>query len=73
MCNPHISFSHWQVRSTTAAAGAGKGYPYLSHELALADFATLIDALRLKFTLPAAPNGIPVVAFGGSYGGKMAA
>lgn len=43
---------------------------YLSSEQALADYADLI--LHLKFTLPGAKKS-PVVAFGGSYGGMLAA
>jgi len=43
---------------------------YLTSEQALADFATLID--HIKKTMPGAENS-PVVAFGGSYGGMLAA
>ncbi|XP_065059079.1 lysosomal Pro-X carboxypeptidase-like [Rhopilema esculentum] len=43
---------------------------YLTSEQALADFATLID--NMKATMPGAANS-PVVAFGGSYGGMLAA
>lgn len=43
---------------------------YLSSEQALADYADLI--LHLKFALPGAEKS-PVVAFGGSYGGMLAA
>ena len=49
---------------------ANKPYAYLSHELALADFAILIDALRAE--VPGLENSA-FIAFGGSYGGKMAA
>ncbi|XP_077499993.1 lysosomal Pro-X carboxypeptidase-like [Amblyomma americanum] len=43
---------------------------YLASEQALADYADLI--LHLKYTLPGAEMS-PVVAFGGSYGGMLAA
>ena len=43
---------------------------YLSSEQALADFAVLID--HIKSTMPGASTS-PVVAFGGSYGGMLAA
>lgn len=43
---------------------------YLSSEQALADYADLI--LHLKYTLPGAEKS-PVVTFGGSYGGMLAA
>lgn len=43
---------------------------YLSSEQALADFVTLIDLI--KSTVPGAAHS-PVVAFGGSYGGMLAA
>ena len=37
---------------------------YLSSEQALADFDVLIKALKIKY------GNVPVVAFGGSYGGQ---
>ncbi len=43
---------------------------YLSSEQALADFVTLMD--HIKHTVPGAGDS-PVVAFGGSYGGMLAA
>jgi len=43
---------------------------YLTSEQALADFSTLI--VYLKTSLPGAANS-SVVAFGGSYGGMLAA
>jgi len=43
---------------------------YLSSEQALADFVTLIN--HIKLTTPRAAAS-PVVAFGGSYGGMLAA
>ena len=43
---------------------------YLSSEQALADFVSLID--HIKSTVPGATRS-PVVAFGGSYGGMLAA
>ncbi|KAL1486600.1 hypothetical protein MTO96_046888 [Rhipicephalus appendiculatus] len=43
---------------------------YLTSEQALADYADLI--LHLKYTLPGAEKSA-VVAFGGSYGGMLAA
>ena len=53
-----------------ASSSAG-GHPYLSHELALADYGTLIADLRTLYA-PSDPR-TPVIAFGGSYGGKLAA
>jgi len=43
---------------------------YLTSEQALADYVTLID--HIKSVTPGAA-GSPVVAFGGSYGGMLAA
>ncbi|KAK0415673.1 hypothetical protein QR680_012052 [Steinernema hermaphroditum] len=48
-----------------------KNLGYLSSTQALADFATLVDWLR-KERIPGAKNSA-VVAFGGSYGGMLAA
>jgi len=42
---------------------------YLTHELALADFASLIDYLKAEFKA----SQSPVISFGGSYGGKLSA
>ena len=42
---------------------------HLSHELALADYAVLIATLRTQYNA----HDSPVIAFGGSYGGKLAA
>ena len=55
--------------SVPAEAGEGRGHPYLTHELALADYAVLIAKLRADFDASASP----VFVFGGSYGGKLAA
>lgn len=55
--------------SVPAEAGEGRGHPYLTHELALADYAVLIAKLRADFDA----NASPVFVFGGSYGGKLAA
>lgn len=52
---------------------AADGHPYLSSELALADYATLIAALRAEFEAAGIKRRVPFVAFGGSYGGKLAA
>lgn len=49
---------------------ANKPYAYLSHELALADYAILIETLRAQ--VPGLEKSA-FIAFGGSYGGKMAA
>ena len=46
-------------------------YPYLSHEQALADYAVLIQ--HLKDSNPGAFAVSAFIAFGGSYGGKLAA
>ena len=47
-----------------------KHLDFFTSEQALADFAALIR--YLKATIPGASNS-PVVAFGGSYGGMLAA
>jgi len=62
-----------------AASGSGEQNPFLSHELALADYATLLAEVRrtlrpvatTKRGMPE-PALLPAVAFGGSYGGKLA-
>jgi lysosomal Pro-X carboxypeptidase len=43
---------------------------FLSSEQALADYARLLPALKAKWSMPAST---PVIAFGGSYGGMLAA
>jgi len=63
----HRYYGASQPNST--ATGSPK-YPYLSHEQALADYAVLIQ--RLKTWHPELASS-PVIAFGGSYGGKLAA
>ena len=62
-----------------ASSGSGKKNAFLSHELALADYATLLAQLRRSMRGPqktveaAEAPLLPAVAFGGSYGGKLAA
>ena len=61
-----------------AASGSGRQNHFLSHELALADYAVLLSSLR-RTLRPSGSAGtrepplLPAVAFGGSYGGKLAA
>src|SRR6185369_6873686 len=43
---------------------------YLTTEQALADYVLLLSSVKSKFNLPATT---PVIAFGGSYGGMLAA
>ena len=52
-----------------AARTIDGGHPYLTHELALADYAVLIASLRAEHNA----SKSPVIVFGGSYGGKLAA
>ena len=49
--------------------GTAHQLQYLSHELALADFVVLVDSLRREHSA----EDSPFIAFGGSYGGKLAA
>lgn len=63
-----------------AVSGSGRQNRFLSHELALADYAILLSSLRRTLrpatglAQPASAQSLlPAVAFGGSYGGKLAA
>ena len=52
-----------------ASVPTGSSLSFLSHELALADYAVLIRTVKDSI---GAQNS-PVIVFGGSYGGKLAA
>ena len=54
--------------ATPPGAKAGVDYAYLTHEQALADYASLIYTIKHELDCIASP----VVAFGGSYGGMLA-
>jgi lysosomal Pro-X carboxypeptidase len=56
-----------------AVSGSGRQNRFLSHELALADYATLLAQLRRTLREKLTAPLLPAVAFGGSYGGKLAA
>lgn len=46
---------------------------YLSSEQALSDFVELIDYLQDNYSVSSDLKKVPVVAFGGSYGGMLSA
>ena len=67
-----LVFAEHRAYGASALPGqqVGKPHPYLSHELALADYVVLIAHLRQQYKVP---ENAAVVSFGGSYGGKLSA
>lgn len=72
--NALIVFAEHRYYGASLPIPADATHAHLTHEQALADYATLIYALRTgSERLPASAASSAFVAFGGSYGGSMAA
>ena len=65
----HRFYGASQPTEAEQAPAQAAAHPYLTHELALADYAVLIDFIRRTYNA----SESAVITFGGSYGGKLSA